>query len=117
VPREDVDVCEEISEIFNRTGIDTVFNAETYKVSKNEGYIHLHYRDKLGGDHRLQGTHLLVAVGRKPSSNKLGLEEIGVKKTKEGFVEVNEYFETSVKDVYALGDVAGSPPFTHMAFH
>ncbi|HLW19188.1 MAG TPA: mercuric reductase [Cyclobacteriaceae bacterium] len=117
VPREDVDVCEEISAIFNRTGIDTVFNADVYKVAQDtNGQIRLHYRDK-SGNQELSGSHLLVAVGRKPTSGALGLEKIGVKRTEQGHVSINEYFETSVQDIYALGDVAGSPPFTHMAFH
>jgi len=116
VPKEDVDVCEEISKIFNRIGIDTVFNAETYKIGKNGEYIYLQYRDK-SGNHELRGTHLLVAVGRKPSSGALGLDKIGVDCSEKGFVSINEYFETSVEDIYALGDVAGSPPFTHIAFH
>src|SRR5690606_2189751 len=117
VPREDVDVCEEISAIFNRTGIDTVFNAEAYKVIKDdEGQIRLYYRGK-SGTQELSGTHLLIAVGRKPSSGSLGLEKIGVKCSEKGYISINDYFETSVQDIYALGDVAGSPPFTHMAFH
>ena len=116
VPKEDEDVCEEISRIFHQEKIETIFNAETYKIMRKNGEITLHYtiQDK---EQTIKGSHLLIAVGRAPSSNNLGLEDIGVKKTEKGFVDVNEYFETSVEDVYALGDVAGSPPFTHMAFH
>src|SRR5690606_26272953 len=116
VPKEDEDVCEEISRIFHQEGIDTVFNAETDQVTGNKEEITLHY--STGDQQRsITGSHLLVAVGRAPASNNLGLEEIGVKKTEKGYVDVNDYFETSVKNIYALGDVAGSPPFTHMAFH
>lgn len=116
VPKEDADVCEEISRIFHQEKIKTVFNADTYKISQQEGNVTLHYRED---DKELQvtGSHLLVAVGRAPSSAHLGLEEIGIEISEKGFVEVNGYFETSVKNIYALGDVAGSPPFTHMAFH
>src|SRR5690606_32358575 len=116
VPKEDADVCEEISRIFHQEKIKTVFNADTYKISQQEGNVTLHYRED---DKELQvtGSHLLVAVGRAPSSAHLGLEEIGIEISRKGFVEVNGYFETSVKNIYALGDVAGSPPFTHMAFH
>ena len=116
VPKEDEDVCEEISRIFHQEKIETVFDANTFKITQHQGKITLHYSisDK---ELTINGSHLLVAVGRAPSSNDLGLETIGVKRTKKSFVEVNEFFETSVKDIYALGDVAGSPPFTHMAFH
>lgn len=116
VPMEDEDVCEEISNIFHRDGLETVFNAETFKITEKDGEVTLHYRDS-SGEHHLTGSHLLVAVGRAPSSGSLGLDSIGVKKTDKGFVAVNNYFESSVKNIYALGDVAGSPPFTHMAFH
>src|SRR5690606_13484967 len=85
-------------------------------ISQQEGNVTLHYRED---DKELQvtGSHLLVAVGRAPSSAHPGVEEIGNKISEKVFVEVNGYFETSVKNIYALGDVAGSPPFTHMAFH
>jgi pyruvate/2-oxoglutarate dehydrogenase complex dihydrolipoamide dehydrogenase (E3) component len=116
VPKEDEDVCEEISRIFHQEKIETVFNAKTYKITQQQGKITLHYRNP-DKELSITGSHLLIAVGRVASSNNLGLEEIGVKKTEKGFVDINEYFETSVKDIYSLGDVAGSPPFTHMAFH
>ena len=116
VPKEDEDVCEEIGRIFHEENIETIFNAETYKIKREDGGITLHYTIQ-GKALTITGSHLLVAVGRAPASNHLGLEEIGVKISEKGFVEVKEYFETSVKNIYALGDVAGSPPFTHMAFH
>lgn len=116
VPKEDEDVCEEISRIFHQEKIKTIFDAETYRVTQDKGKITLHYR--IGGNtQQVTSSHLLVAVGRAPSADRLGLESIGVKRTEKGFVEVNEYFESSIKDIYALGDVAGSPPFTHMAYH
>ena len=116
VPKEDIDVCEEISNIFNRTNIETIFNGMVSKMTEQSGKITLHYKDK-SGDHRLSGSHLLIAVGRAPSSSDLGLEALGINLTKKGYIEVNEHFETSIKNIYALGDVAGSPPFTHMAYH
>lgn len=116
VPKEDQDVCEEISRIFHQEGISTIYNAETYKVSERDGQVTMHYRDD-AGEKKVTGSHLLIAVGRVPSSKNMGLEQVGIKTSEKGHVKVNEYFETSVKDVYALGDVAGSPPFTHMAFH
>lgn len=116
VPKEDKDVCEEISQIFNRTEIQTIFNANIQKVKEANGNIFLNYENPTGS-HQITGSHLLVAVGRIPSSDNLGLDGIGVKRTKENYILVNEYFETSVKNIFALGDVAGSPPFTHMAYH
>lgn len=116
VPKEDVDVCKEISSIFNRIEIQTVFDADTYKVEKKNDQIILHYKDS-DGTHSLEGSHLLIAVGRAPSSGNLNLESIDVHTTDKGFVQINDFYETSVNGIYALGDVAGSPPFTHMAFN
>lgn len=116
VPKEDEDVCEEISRVFHQEGINTIFDAETYKITGENEKITLHYTTS-GKRQRIIGSHLLIAVGRAPASKNMGLEEIGVNLSEEGFVEVNDFFESSVKNIYALGDVAGSPPFTHMAFH
>lgn len=116
VAKEDVDVCEEISNFFNKAKIKTLFDARVQNVREKNKKILLNYEDK-SGKHGITGSHLLVAVGRTPSSGDLGLESIGVKMTQENFIDVNEYFESSVKGIYALGDVAGSPPFTHMAYH
>lgn len=116
VPKEDIDVCEEISSIFKEEQIDTKFNIKVKKVSFADGKITVSYNDN-GGKGSVTGSHLLVATGRKPSSDQLGLENIGVERSESGHIVVDENFETSVPGVYALGDVAGSPPFTHMAYH
>ena len=116
VKKEDVDVCQAICDIFNRTKIDTIFNASVQKIKGKDNKITLFYEvDKEA--HQITGSHLLVSVGRAPSSKHLGLESIGVDLTESGHIKVNDRFETSVKGIYALGDVAGSPPFTHMAYH
>ena len=116
VNKEDVDVCQEICDIFNRIKIDTIFNVSVHKVNGEDGKVTLFYEiDE--ESHQITGSHLLVSVGRAPSSRNLGLESIGVDLTESGHIRVNDRFETSVKDIYALGDVAGSPPFTHMAYH
>src|SRR5690554_5219249 len=116
VKKEDEDVCQEICDIFNRTKINTIFNASVQKVKEKDGKISLFYEvDK--EDHQITGSHLLVSVGRAPSSKNLGLESIGVELTNSGHVKVNGTFETSVKDIYALGDVGGSASFRYIAYH
>ncbi|MDN3687919.1 mercuric reductase [Cyclobacterium jeungdonense] len=116
VPKEDKDVCEEISSIFKEEQINTKVNVDAKKVSFTNGKITVAYEDETGKG-SVSGSHLLVATGRKPSSAALGLETIGVTLSDRGHIVVDENFETSVPGVYALGDVAGSPPFTHMAYH
>jgi pyruvate/2-oxoglutarate dehydrogenase complex dihydrolipoamide dehydrogenase (E3) component len=74
------------------------------------------YASRDGVEIYLEGTHLLVASGRTPNTNGIGLELAGVETTDRGFVKVNERLETTAPSVWAVGDCAGSPHFTHIAF-
>ncbi|WP_143962668.1 mercuric reductase [Litoribacter populi] len=116
VPKEDDDVCEEVSKIFREEGIRTSFNSNVIKVAKKGAGI-LVTIEKDGQTDTIEGSHLLVAVGRKPSTDKLQLEKSGIETDEKGDILVDEYHETSCKGVYALGDVVGETPFTHMAYH
>jgi pyruvate/2-oxoglutarate dehydrogenase complex dihydrolipoamide dehydrogenase (E3) component len=71
---------------------------------------------KDGSEFVLEGTHLLVASGRTPNTQGIGLELAGVETTDRGYVKVNERLETTAPSVWAVGDCAGSPHFTHIAF-
>jgi len=64
----------------------------------------------------LEGSHLLVAAGRTPNTANIGLESAGVELTDRGYIKVNERLETTAQGVWALGEVAGSPQFTHISF-
>jgi pyruvate/2-oxoglutarate dehydrogenase complex dihydrolipoamide dehydrogenase (E3) component len=64
----------------------------------------------------IEGTHLLVAGGRTPNTDGIGLEKAGVETDEHGHVRVNERLQTTAKDVWAVGDCAGSPYFTHIGF-
>jgi pyruvate/2-oxoglutarate dehydrogenase complex dihydrolipoamide dehydrogenase (E3) component len=68
-----------------------------------------------GAEKTLTGTHILVAAGRVPNTKDIGLELAGVKLTDDGYVQVNERLETTAPGVWAVGDVAGSPKFTHIS--
>ncbi|MFO7825927.1 MAG: mercuric reductase [Cyclobacterium sp.] len=116
VPKEDEDVCKEISNIFAEEKIDSLVNIKAEKVSYQNKQFTLHYKGAKGPG-TVSGSHLLVATGRKPSSEHIGLDSLGVKLSSKGHIVVDENFETNVPGIYALGDVAGSPPFTHMAYH
>ena len=74
------------------------------------------YGSRRGSEIIVEGSHLLVATGRLPNTEGIGLELAGIKTTPKGFVEVNERLETSAPGVWALGDCAGSPFFTHISF-
>jgi pyruvate/2-oxoglutarate dehydrogenase complex dihydrolipoamide dehydrogenase (E3) component len=114
--REDEDVSAGLKQLCNDEGIELVMNAE---VSLAEGVsgqsVKLHVRQ---GDSNsvIEGTDLLLAAGRTPNTGGMGLERAGVDLTERGFIKVNERLETTAADVWAIGECAGSPQFTHIAF-
>jgi len=112
--REDDDVTEAIGELFKDEGIETVFNARIKKVSGKSGQSISVVVEQGGKEKTIEGTHLLVAAGRIPNTKDLGLELAGVELTDRGYVKVNERLETTALGVWAVGEVAGSPHFTHI---
>src|SRR5207244_919437 len=69
-----------------------------------------------GAERTLTGSHLLVAAGRVPNTDRLGLQAAGVATDGQGYVRVNDRLETNVPGIYALGDVKGGPAFTHISY-
>jgi pyruvate/2-oxoglutarate dehydrogenase complex dihydrolipoamide dehydrogenase (E3) component len=114
--REDQDVTDMLHEVFTEEGIGIVTSAHIARVDGKSGeWVKLHAaRD--GAETILEGTHLLVASGRTPNTQGIGLELAGVETTDRGYVKVNERLETTAPGVWAVGDCAGSPHFTHIAF-
>src|ERR1700723_231791 len=113
--REDADASHEIRRILADEGVHTHVPAELLKVSGLSGdevSIALRTSD---GEQTIEGSHILVAAGRVPNTAGIGLDTAGVELTDRGFVKVNERLETSAPDVWALGDCAGSPLFTHIS--
>src|SRR5262249_59952946 len=83
---------------------------------KQDGRVVLHAETGAGPE-ALRGSHLLVATGRRPNTDDLGLEQAGVETDRQGFIKVNGRLETNVPGVWALGDVKGGPAFTHISFN
>ncbi|RZK30840.1 MAG: mercuric reductase [Hymenobacter sp.] len=114
--REDDDVCQCLQSALIEEGIELLLNAQTRHVSRNaEGQLTLTL-DTPQGERRLHGSHLLVATGRQPNSDKLNLEAAGVKVDEKGFIQVNSKLQTSARHIFALGDVHGGPQFTHISY-
>lgn len=113
--REDPDVADEIAKILTEDGITVLLNSEVSRIGRANGVISLTTRTPRG-DHALKGSHLLVAVGRTPNTERLNLQTAGVQSNERGFVKVNHRLETNVAGVYALGDVNGGPQFTHISY-
>jgi pyruvate/2-oxoglutarate dehydrogenase complex dihydrolipoamide dehydrogenase (E3) component len=114
VHREDEDVTEALRGLFEDEGIDIVLNARVKGVSGKSGKSVRVVIEQNGVEKTLEGSHLLVAAGRTPNTEGIGLEVAGVELTERGYVKVNERPETTAPGVWAVGDVAGSPQFTHI---
>ena len=113
--REDDDVTEALAGLFNDEGIDTFLNGRVKTVSGKSGDSVDIVVDHAGKETTLTGTHLLVASGRTPNTENIGLELAGVEVTDRGYIKVNERLQTTASGVWAIGEVAGSPQFTHVS--
>lgn len=113
---EDPDVAQALLENFASEGIEVLLDTRVRNV---EGLSGEKVRIVAENSHReemIEGTDLLVATGRTPNTQGIGLEAAGVELDARGYIEVNERLETSAESVWAMGDCAGSPHFTHVAF-
>jgi pyruvate/2-oxoglutarate dehydrogenase complex dihydrolipoamide dehydrogenase (E3) component len=116
VHNEDDDVTEALLELFKDDGIEVVLNAHVQRVSGTSGeHVRIVYQQD-GVEKKVEGSHLLVASGRTPNTQNIGLDLAGVELTKDGYVKVNARLETSAPGVWAIGDVTGGPKFTHISY-
>src|SRR3954454_6737161 len=113
--REDDDVTEALASLLKDEGIETLLNARVKKVSGKSGDAVSVVIEQGGRDTTVTGTHLLVATGRTPNTENIGLELAGVELTDRGYLKVNERLQTTAPGVWAIGEVAGSPQFTHVS--
>ncbi len=112
---EDPDVADEVAKIFEDDGIRVLLNCEAVRANEENGGVRLALRSN-DIETILEGSHLLVAVGRQPNTDRLNLQSAGVETNEQGFIKVNDQLETNVAGVYALGDVKGGPAFTHISY-
>ena len=113
--REDEDISQGLEEMCRDEGISVVTKAKVTVVKGKSGESIRLLGTHDGGDLFLEGTHLLVAGGRTPNTSGIGLEKAGVETTERGHVKVNERLQTTAEGVWAVGDCAGSPHFTHIS--
>ncbi len=113
--REDIDVSREMRRILSEEGIQVLVEAKLLQVRGRSGdKVTLTVRTPSGEQH-IDGSDILVAVGRIPNTAGIGLEKAGVELDGRGYIRVNGRLETSAADVWAVGECAGSPQFTHMS--
>src|SRR5246127_103390 len=113
--KEDPDVCEALRSLLADEGIDILLNARIKQVSGKSGDSVSVVVEHNGIEKVLKGSHVLVATGRNPNTEGLGLELTGVELTDRGYIKVNERLQTTAPGVWAIGEVAGSPQFTHIS--
>jgi pyruvate/2-oxoglutarate dehydrogenase complex dihydrolipoamide dehydrogenase (E3) component len=113
--REDPDVADEMQRILSHEDMRFLIAAETRNVIGRSGEeVRVTVRTS-AGEQTIEGSDILVAAGRVPNTGGIGLEEAGVELDARGYIRVNERLETSASDVWAIGESAGSPQFTHVS--
>jgi pyruvate/2-oxoglutarate dehydrogenase complex dihydrolipoamide dehydrogenase (E3) component len=113
---EDDDVSDEVAAILRDDGITVLTSATAVRVDPaNNGRVRMTVRTQ-DGERQLEGSHLLSAIGRIPNTEALTPAAAGIRLDDRGFIEVDEYLETSVSGVYAMGDVKSGPAFTHLSY-
>ena len=112
--REDEDVSVAIKAILENEGIDIVVDATDIRISKRDNGFNLTPR---AGMAPIAGSHLLMAVGRRPNTDDLGLEQAGVRTDARGYITVDDQLKTSVDHIWAMGDCNGKGAFTHTSYN
>jgi pyruvate/2-oxoglutarate dehydrogenase complex dihydrolipoamide dehydrogenase (E3) component len=116
VPREDPEVAVELQRVLEEEDITFLLNARATRVEQDGDAIVISV-DRPGSSAVASGSHLLVAVGRRPNTDDLGLQKAGIETDSSGFIRVNSRLETNVPGIWALGDVKGGPAFTHISYN
>lgn len=114
--REDPDVAEEVRRFLTAEGIDVLLTATTLSVQGRSGEAVSVTLRTDGGERTLDGSHVLVAAGRRPNTEGIGLDLAGVERDAHGYIAVDERLATSAPETWAIGECAGSPQFTHVSF-
>ena len=114
MPREDHDVAEAIQAFLEEEGIQIVCGANAKSVAQENGLVHLTIESG-GKTQTITGSDLLVAAGRIPNSDRLNLQAAGIPTNERGYIQVDDFCQTNIKGVFAVGDVNGHGGFTHTA--
>jgi pyruvate/2-oxoglutarate dehydrogenase complex dihydrolipoamide dehydrogenase (E3) component len=116
IGREDEDVSTAIQEILTSEGIVVRLNARCVSVSGQAGSVTV-VAECADGSPAVEGSHLLMAVGRRPNTDDLGLDAAGVSRDERGYVVVDDQLQTNVPGIWALGDCNGKGAFTHTSYN
>jgi pyruvate/2-oxoglutarate dehydrogenase complex dihydrolipoamide dehydrogenase (E3) component len=121
---EDPEISAEIQKALEADGVNFLLNTRTMEVERagDAVIVSIEVASELAGQKKtsagsITGSHLLVAVGRTPNTDNLGLDKAGIATDERGYIKVNGRLETSVPGVWAMGDVKGGPAFTHISYN
>ena len=117
IGREDEDLSEGVRQILEAEGIQIRLNAKCISFAKRDGRIGVGTQCNEGGAPEVLGTHVLLAVGRTPNTNDLGLDRAGVATDERGYIVVDDQLQTNVPGIWALGDCNGRGAFTHTSYN
>jgi pyruvate/2-oxoglutarate dehydrogenase complex dihydrolipoamide dehydrogenase (E3) component len=115
--REDEDISTEMRKILELEKIDVQTGSEVIKFKESKKGKIIATIKNAGHEKKAKFSHVLIAVGRVPNTDTLGLDKTGVQINDKGYVKVDDKLETNVKGIYALGDVKGGPAFTHISYN
>ena len=117
IQREDKDISDAVYAILEKEEVNIYLSSTCISANRSGSSIEVQLHGPDRGPLRLTGSHLLVATGRRPNTDDLGLEHTGIKLDTHGFIAVDDYLRTSEEGVFALGDCNGRSAFTHMAYN
>ncbi len=116
IGREDEDISDVILKIMEQEGIDVRLNAQCIKAAKRNQNVVIQL-DCSEKEKEVVGSHLLLAIGRKPNTDDLGLEKAGIQTDSKGYIQVDDQLRTNVPGIWALGDCNGKGGFTHTSYN
>src|SRR5262249_29853197 len=116
IAREDEDVSEAVTAILKREGIGVRTGAECMSVTRNGEEISVQLGCADGPD-IIAGSHMLLAVGRRPNTDALALDMAGIALNERGYIHVDDFLQTNVPGIWALGDCNGRGAFTHTSYN
>jgi pyruvate/2-oxoglutarate dehydrogenase complex dihydrolipoamide dehydrogenase (E3) component len=116
IPREDEDISAAILDILHREGIQVHLNTQCRSFAR-QGEEAVATLDTGGASSEIRGSHVLIATGRRPNTDDLGLEKAGVAVDARGFIQVDDQLRTNVSGIWAMGDCNGKGAFTHTSYN
>jgi pyruvate/2-oxoglutarate dehydrogenase complex dihydrolipoamide dehydrogenase (E3) component len=116
LPHEDEDIVAALGDLLAAEGIRFLLGSKVESIEGRSGDAVVARVSGAAGQEVIKATHILAATGRMPNTDGIGLENAGIELSATGHVKVNDLLQTTADDVYAVGDCAGSPHFTHVAY-